>query len=91
MPDAQSHESRVAPGVDPETLSAGVTTPIAPSSAQLKRAELRRIHAGRWVAWMPDESEVAFVAGTRDEIQRLVRAARIDGLKLEAVPPASSR
>ncbi len=61
------------------------------SPAQLRRAELRRIHAGLWVAWMPDDSDIAAVAETREGIQEMVRSLGIEGLTLELVPPANFR
>ena len=91
MPEAHSEETRHAHGVDHETPTAGPRTPNPPTPAQLKGAELRRIHAGRWVAWTPDERDVAFVADTREEIQQLVQSAGVEGLILEAVPPARWR
>jgi hypothetical protein len=91
MPEAHSEETAHANRVGHATPSQGPTTPSPPSAAQLRGAELRRIHAGRWVAWMPDKCDVAFVADTREEAQQKFRSARIQGLVLEAVPPARWR
>jgi hypothetical protein len=91
MPETEPQETPVVPLVDRGTSSDGLRTSGGTGSIQLRRAELRRIHTGRWVAWTPDDCDVAIVADTREEIQEKVRSAGIDGLKLEAVPPASSR
>jgi hypothetical protein len=91
MPETEAHQTPVTPRVERGNSSGGLTTPSGTDSGQLRRAELRRIHAGRWVAWTPDDRDVAVVADSREEIQEKIRSAGIEGLKLEAVPPASSR
>ena len=91
MHETERQETPVVPLLDRETSSEEVTGAIVTSPAQFRRAELRRIHAGRWVAWTPDDCDVAVVADTREEIQERIRSAGIEGLKLEAIPPASSR
>jgi hypothetical protein len=61
------------------------------SPAQLRRAELRLLHAGRWVAWTPDDSDIAAVADTRQGNQEMVNSLGIKGLTREFVPPATFR
>jgi hypothetical protein len=74
-----------------ETIE-GATEPRRPASpAELRRAELRLAHAGQWVAWTPDDSDIAAVAETREAIQEMVRSLGIEGLTLELVPPANFR
>jgi hypothetical protein len=91
MPEIQPQEAPLALLINRETSSEGLKTPGGVGSVQLRRAESRRIHAVRWVAWTPDDRDVAFVADTRQEIQEKVRSAGIEGLKLEVVPSATFR
>jgi hypothetical protein len=91
MHETERQETPVAPLLDRETSSEGPSSARLASPAQLRRAELRRIHAGRWVAWTQDDCDVAVVADSREEIQERIRSAGLEGLILEAVPPASSR
>jgi hypothetical protein len=72
--------------------SDGTAKTQAPANpAQLRQAELRLAHAGRWVAWYPDDSSIAAVADSREAIQEMVRSLGIEGLAIELVPPANYR
>jgi hypothetical protein len=91
MPDVVRQETPVTSLANPAAGAKGQTVSAQVDPGQLRRAELRRIHAGRWIAWTPDKTDVAIVADTRAEMEEKLRSAGIEGLTLEVVPPATSR
>jgi hypothetical protein len=63
----------------------------AVTASQLRQAELRRRHAGRWVGWTPDFHDVVVVADTPAAAWEAGARAGIDGLVYELVPPVPAR
>ena len=65
-------------------------SPPRPAPGDAPQALLRRDHAGKWLAWSEDESQILAVGETAAEIRAAERAGHPRFI-YDWVPPAESR
>ncbi len=81
-------EIRPGPGLVHERPGDPPGTPSPEDeAARDRRAELRLQHAGRWVAWTPDLSDIMLSSTDPLELRRRGQETGIAGLVYEWVPP----
>ena len=91
-PDADRRRVQLLALLEPgHVIAQKPRKPDEPSDAELVRAMIRYKHAGKWLAWLPDGSNIAEIAETRQEIQDKWLASKIPGLSIEWAPPRDRR